>query len=405
MKPYLKSIFVYNCYKSKNLLIDFPPENGNEFKHLIITGMNGSGKSTILKIINKILTDLPNKGQISQKYFDFTKSGKSETEVQDFLSKISIDYQACELDFISEYQSIIGNINFFHIYFPAKRIYSDTKLNTNSEFNIFETINNLENQKVIQRFIPHFINFHFEQFLLKLKEEQAFAIADNETAVAGGLTARFQNLEKAFQLLFEEPELKLKHVFRERKFYFQLPDGRSLDFSRLSDGHTAVLNMLAEIMLHIEALREKNPKNVNPQGIVVIDEIESHLHLSLQAKILPVLTEMFPTLQFIVATHSPVVIASIENATVYDLSSKSTVNENLTGIPYNVLMKSHFGIESEYSLNATEKLKRAKKLLSKMPLNDDENTELEKLTKELNELSPDLSLDIYVELERRKRNG
>ncbi len=186
------------------------------------------------------------------------------------------------------------------------------------------------------------------------------------------------------------------------RFYFVLPDGRKINFNQLSHGHNAVQTMIAEIMLNIESYREEYPKDVNPRGVVVIDEIESHLHISLQEKILPILTQMFPDLQFIVATHSPAVIASLENSTIYDLSKNETLNENITGIPYNVLMKSHFDIESEYSISVTNKLKRAQKLIKLEKLSRKENTELKSLTKELNNLSPDLAMDIFVEMERKK---
>ena len=54
------------------------------------------------------------------------------------------------------------------------------------------------------------------------------------------------------------------------------------------------------------------------EGIVLIDEIETHLHLELQRSILPFLTEMFPNLQFIVTTHSPFVASGLENVVVYE---------------------------------------------------------------------------------------
>ena len=92
------------------------------------------------------------------------------------------------------------------------------------------------------------------------------------------------------------------------------------------------------------------------------------------------------------------------NTVVYDLTKQRTVNENLTGIPYNVLMKSHFGI-TEYSLEVTNKLNIVKALITKETLSLEEKTKLENLVSELQNLSPDLALDIHLEIERRKRNA
>ena len=45
MSSYLKSIYVFNNYKNKHFLIEFPPTGEEKFKHLILTGTNGSGKT------------------------------------------------------------------------------------------------------------------------------------------------------------------------------------------------------------------------------------------------------------------------------------------------------------------------------------------------------------------------
>lgn len=54
-------------------------------------------------------------------------------------------------------------------------------------------------------------------------------------------------------------------------------------------------------------------------GIVLVDEIETHLHLELQKNIMPFLTTIFPNIQFIVTSHSPFILNSIQNVVLYDL--------------------------------------------------------------------------------------
>ena len=68
----------------------------------------------------------------------------------------------------------------------------------------------------------------------------------------------------------------------------------------------------------------------------------AHMRLSskeqkfLQKNILPILTELFPNIQFIVSTHSPFILNSISNVVIYDLENKTLVNteEGLSNIPY-----------------------------------------------------------------------
>lgn len=75
-------------------------------------------------------------------------------------------------------------------------------------------------------------------------------------------------------------------------------------------------DLFSEIVIRME--QQAHLKYDLP-GIVLIDEIELHLHIAWQKKVLPFLVRAFPNLQFIVATHSPFVVSSIESAVIYDL--------------------------------------------------------------------------------------
>jgi len=58
----------------------------------------------------------------------------------------------------------------------------------------------------------------------------------------------------------------------------------------------------------------------NPNYTVIIDEIENHLHPTMQRRILPDLLDAFPTAKFIVSTHSPLVVGSVKNSSIYALT-------------------------------------------------------------------------------------
>ncbi|MFC1836584.1 AAA family ATPase [Thermodesulfobacteriota bacterium] len=93
-----------------------------------------------------------------------------------------------------------------------------------------------------------------------------------------------------------------------------------LDVRQLSDGEKCLLAMAGDIARRLSIA---NPALENPlegKGVVLIDEIDLHLHPSWQRKVIPALERTFPNLQFIVATHSPQVLSSAENATVLLLS-------------------------------------------------------------------------------------
>ena len=89
-------------------------------------------------------------------------------------------------------------------------------------------------------------------------------------------------------------------------------DGETLDLSQLSDGERSFLAMICDLG---RRLALANPRLDNPlhgAGVVLIDELELHLHPKWQRQIIQNLTTTFPKCQFIATTHSPQVVASVE---------------------------------------------------------------------------------------------
>ena len=134
--------------------------------------------------------------------------------------------------------------------------------------------------------------------------------------------------------------------------------------------------------------------------MVVVDEIETHLHLGLQEEILPFLTELFPRLQFVIATHSPAVIASIAGAVVCDLGTREqALSDHHRGIPYGILMKEHFGISSDIDLDSTRKLLRLRELSGLPARTVEDKREMRALAAELTARSPVLATEVWMVME------
>ena len=88
----------------------------------------------------------------------------------------------------------------------------------------------------------------------------------------------------------------------------------------LSTGYKALLSMIMELAYRSVLLNPSlDTENPGQTGIVIIDEIDAHLHPKWQWRIIDALTKCFPNIQFIIATHSPIVIASAKNARLIDL--------------------------------------------------------------------------------------
>ena len=82
----------------------------------------------------------------------------------------------------------------------------------------------------------------------------------------------------------------------------------------LSTGEIALFNMFSTVVKYADRLEINNSIHLeNIKGIVIIDEIELHLHGSMQKKILPKLIKLFPKVQFVITTHSPLFLLGMKN--------------------------------------------------------------------------------------------
>lgn len=82
---------------------------------------------------------------------------------------------------------------------------------------------------------------------------------------------------------------------------------------QLSSGETSLLNLFLSILRDFDLSGAPFTKAEDIRGIVVVDEIDLHLHANHQYKILPHLMKMFPRVQFIVTTHSPLFVLGMKN--------------------------------------------------------------------------------------------
>lgn len=112
------------------------------------------------------------------------------------------------------------------------------------------------------------------------------------------------------------PEIRYSAVYETVTY---VENGKDYPLDYLSAGYQSLLWMVMDITFRIALLNPEIDTSLNAEGIVLIDEIDMHLHPKWQWKILNVLEENFPKIQFIVATHSPVIIASNKGANLIQL--------------------------------------------------------------------------------------
>ena len=242
------------------------------------------------------------------------------------------------------------------------------------------------------------LNKTFLQYLLNLKTEQAFAQIRHDTGTVIGINIWFDNFEARLKELFEQEELNL--FFDDKEFNFKIEyDNKSFGLNELSDGYSSLLAILTELILRMEA---QQAQAYDMQGVVLIDEIETHLHVELQKKVLPFLVSFFPKIQFIVTTHSPFVLSSLSNAVICDLE-KRVVTSDLSGYSYDALVESYFDSD-KYSSEIKEKVKIYESLSQKSDLNVVEKDEYMNLKRFFKTLPTYKADELAVKIKEILRN-
>ena len=131
----------------------------------------------------------------------------------------------------------------------------------------------------------------------------------------GRIISKFMNIMNdgtASEVLFHPIVEKLLYV--ENDEYKEIED--------LSAGYQSILNLVIDLAYRMSILNpDAGERIAEVEGIVLIDEIDSNLHPKWQWRIVDALTKTFPNVQFIAATHSPIIVSSCKNAHIISIDS------------------------------------------------------------------------------------
>lgn len=235
------------------------------------------------------------------------------------------------------------------------------------------------------------------QYIVNLKADRSFARDDNDEKTIREVDAWFYKFESALQEIFGDSRLKLEFDKKNYNFKIITSTKESFDFKTLSDGFSAIIEIVSELIMRME---NKSSKIYDIEGIVLIDEIETHLHIDLQRKILPFLASFFPKIQFIVSTHSPFVLSSIENAVIFDLEKQERV-EDLSKYSLDAIVKGYFD-SNNYSETMMQELREYENLLKSDSLTVEQKMRKNQLRASFNSLPTFLAPEIQLKLNQLK---
>ncbi len=328
MRNNLKSINSKLPYSDK--IANIPLANRN----LIITGVNGCGKTQFLESIfeylqkrvmqkqNTPITDLRNLLESNQRALQsLTKADANYSFYEDAVKRYKAQLVVA-LNPPVEFSDLQG----FVIDVEEQRAVL-LKFAATRQAKIRESKGSKSTATLKDEVKTSEAALLFEEYLVSQKTLQAYAesprMANNPTEAAN-IAAWFDKLEADLRELFEDDSLILHFDYNVQAFYIRQSGKADYSFQQLSSGFSSVLAIYAELLTKIQ-LGATSVADV--YGIVIVDEIDAHLHVSLQRKILAFLVRSFPCIQFIVSTHSPFVVSSISDAVIYDLSTLECVDD------------------------------------------------------------------------------
>jgi predicted ATP-binding protein involved in virulence len=141
-----------------------------------------------------------------------------------------------------------------------------------------------------------------------------------------------------------------------------IAEKKQIPVSKLSQGFQSIFLLIMDLLYRMVVANSKadfeSDNLLHTPGIVLIDEVDLHLHPSWQQKILPLLMKTFPKIQFIVTTHSPQVLTSIEPQHIVLLDRKKAehTTSKTYGTPSSHVLYEVLGATVRPNNSATSKL-------------------------------------------------
>ena len=411
MKEYfISEIDIEKLYHLSDIKIKL---DSNKRQHLLLTGKNGSGKTSLLLEIEKFLRAINDEklSQVFDQYPTWINEAKkkvlsatsdSEKYAADkdlkqclgFLKKYSDGVQI-NLNQYEGLEMMYHNGKFITAYFPSER--KAQFMRPNGVENI-----TLENTYGIDESAGDILL----KYMVHLKTQQAYARNEGDQTTANQIQKWFDRFDSALQILLDEESIHIEYDYKKYDFKIRQNGREPFSFNELSDGYSSVIYIVSDLILRMDKnwLLEDKISEYDYQGIVLIDELETHLHIELQKKIFPFLTKFFPKIQFIVTTHSPYILNSISNAKAYDLERQVEL-DNLSGFSSDDLAEGYFEADA-YSDELKNSLNRYEELCFRKDLTEDERAERAEIRIRFKNISSELSgaaKERFEDIERRRK--
>lgn len=234
----------------------------------------------------------------------------------------------------------------------------------------------------------------FRDFFMWFRNQEDL---ENEMRLEHEVNANFSSRELgAFRRAMQRfmPEYTNVRVRRKPLRMTVRKEGEELNVAQLSDGEKIYLALIGDLCRRLVLANPVLEDPLSGSGIVMIDEVDLHLHPKWQGEVALRLTEVFPNIQFIITTHSSQVINRVATEKLRILSDGKVGMANYSyGMPTNVVLKDIMGVDSEqpqeivdtisdvYTAIAEGNLQEARQLLDELEVTVPSHPELPRIRK------------------------
>ena len=300
----------------------------------IVTGSNGCGKTTILNLFarhagwNKLSLSTPkqDKGTGVVRFFSRSFKGADKSNINKvgmigYSNDVSGDLLIQNTN-AAQYQIQLQNqqpVKCFFIpshrsifqYQPVSNIPTAKK----NKQNAFQEVSNVNKQRVLSNNNSQSASFLMKNTLIGWAINGYGVSSVNKTIMAQDSEQMqcYEGFQETLRKILPESLGFQEFEIRNMEIVFVCNDGEDEFLLETASGG---ISALIDIAWQIYMYASKD----NPDFTVIIDEVENHLHPIMQRRILPDLLRAFPAARFIVSTHSPLIVGSVKDSSVYALT-------------------------------------------------------------------------------------
>ena len=369
----VKSIVLYNIGQFEELVVPFAPLTENAPKVTVFIGNNGSGKTTVLKSLVTALSWLParirsERGRGLETPEDVISNGQPSGMVvlnvtengQTFQWQLSKAQKGKKNQFNTDLKAVSALADNYRtaltenqpvnlpllVFYPVERSVLDIPLRirgVHSSTQIDAYDNAMDMDVDFRRFFEWFRDEEDYEREIKDNEEKNIEKYQNELSSLEEGTAQYYLLDEMLQYSNNIRKNGLNTLNTVRRAIFDFTkftkitvqrrplkmivekDGKQFNVSQLSQGEKSLMALVGDIARRLAMLNPNLENPVEGCGIVMIDEADLHLHPQWQRQLIARLTKTFPNCQFVLSTHSPLVISDSKDIVVYSLENGEMV--------------------------------------------------------------------------------